>query len=213
MAKQFKILLENFLNRGNNAGFAIRDIVKLSKNYKNSAFYKSMHDNVKKLLDDFLADDKIIRVIDIKTSGTIVGNSINNSEARGGSVLIEIAKEFAPHRTDNSKTILVHPDMLEIVEGDIPNLPTIPDSFFRKADITMQELANDSIKDEKLINRTRKTEIDGKLQNSDSKLLNKNIKIKDFAKKKPSSNIVSTKAKIQESADNLMTDYINLLSE
>lgn len=210
MAKQFKLLIENFLNRGNNDGFAIRDIVKFAKNYKTSEYFKKLHNNIKKIIDQFASEDKPIRVLDIKTAETIPGNSINNAEARGHKVQIEIAQEYAPGKTDNSKSILVHPELLEIIESGYPNLPKMPDSYYYKSKEYIQDLSNENEEGE-VFSQTRQSDVNGVRKNSEVVLQNKNIKI-PTVKNKVKSNIVSKNIKIQEN-HNIMNDYIDILCE
>ena len=213
MAKQYKLLIENFLNRGNNAGFAIRDIVKIVDNYKTTDFFKKAHKNIQKLIEKFASEDKPLRVLDIKTSKPIPGNSINNAEARGDEVSIEIVQEYAPHRTDNSQSILVCPCLLEIVEEGYPNLPKIPDSYYRKSKEYIEELEDEEgVVTPITFDNTRKSMQEGKLKNTEAFLQNKNIKIPTVKNKIPS-NIVSKNIKIKESKDTLMDEYVKLLSE
>ena len=208
MAKQFKLLIENFLNRGNNGGFAIRDIVKFTKNYKTSEHFKKLHDNIKKIINQFVSEDKPIRVLDIKTAETIPGNSINNAGARGHEVWIEIAQEYAPGRTDNSKSILVHPELLEIIESGYPNLPKIPDSYYHKSKEYIQDLSDEN-EESDVFTQTRQADVNGVRKNSETILQNKNIKI-PTVKNKVKSNIVSKNIKIQEN-HNIMDDYLDIL--
>ncbi len=210
MAKQFKLLVENFLNRGNSDGFAIRDIVKLINNYKSSKHYKNMNKMLQKMLDDFASKDFPIRVIDIKTKNPIQGNSINNSESRGSEVRIEIAQEYAPHRTDNSKSILVHPDLLEIVDTNYPNLPKLPDSYYYKTKEYISNIENED-NEQEVFTQTRQSDVKNKRQNTETYLQNKNIKI-PTVKNKIKSNIVSKNMKIQENV-NLMEQYIQILNK
>lgn len=210
MAKQFKLLIENFMNRGNNDGFAIRDIVKFVKNLKSLEHYKKLHKNIQKIVDEWANDDKSIRIINIKTSKPIPGNSIANTDSRGDSIRIEIAQEYAPGRTDNSKSILVHPELLEISETGYPNLPKIPDSFYYKSKEYIKDLKDEN-NEQEVFAQTRTSDVNGKRVNSETTLKNKNIKI-PTVKNKIKSNVVSKNIKIQENY-NLMDEYIQILNK
>ena len=202
---RFYHILENFINYGNNDGFSIRDIVKFVKDYKSKDFYKHAVDDIKNRIDDMASSDKLIRVINIKTSEPIPGNSVTNDNSRGKGRLIEIAVEYAPHRTDNSKSISVCPCMLEIIKSDGINLPHQPSIFDKKYD---EYFAKFNGVDKKYFRR--QSEVHGKLQDMNLDLPTKNITISNSSNGKVSTNIVSDSVQYQENP--LMESYLEELS-
>lgn len=206
MTKKFTAILENFINRGNNAGFSIRDVVKFVKNYKSNYFYKEAHPSIQKQIDEIANTDKRIRVINIKSSETIPGNSVVNDNSRGNGRLIEIAVEYAPYKTDNSKSVMIHPNMLEIIEADTPNLLPLPDAFNKKFDEYTKKF--DSV-DNKLYRR--QAEDKGVLKDLNLNNPTKNIQISNANNGKVKSNIVSDS--VQHNEQPLMESYIEELTK
>lgn len=126
MAKKFDIVLETALGRyTNNAGFLVGDYVTFKKKFKSIPCYENLGDNVKKMIDEILSSDKLIRVRGI--SNVMPSRAPGNTENMNGMVTITIAVDEGGGREYNYVT--VPHNLLELVELDGANLPKLPKSM------------------------------------------------------------------------------------
>lgn len=201
---KFNTILENFIGRGMNDGFSIGDIVKFNKDYQTHDFYKHASKEIKQHIDDLAASEKNIKVINIRPELTVAGNSVVNNNSRGHGVIIDIALEYAPYRTDNGRSISVPANMLEIVWSDFPNTNKQPSEFDKKFEEYTKKF--DGV-DKKYFRR--QAEVQNKLQDINDTLPSKNIEISNSKNGKVDTNIVSDNTHYSETP--LMESYLSEL--
>ena len=201
---KFNAILENFItNHNDNSNtISIRDIVKFIPKYKSSEFYKNSL--AKEQIDYMAKGEYPIRVLNIKSKYPTNGNSVVNDNSRGFDKVAEIAIEYAPHRTDNSKSITVPVELLIPVLPDAPNMVKLSNKFDKRA----QEY-NKKFEDTMVKNIRNQSEVNGKLHDVNLNLPTKNIKISNSDNGKVETNIVSDNTTYSESP--LMESYIEEL--
>jgi len=166
------------MDRLNRGGYLVGDIVKFKDDAHTHDFYTNCSDEIRKKIEEYMNDGCNLRVKNITNVYPAVLGAGNTDDA--GSVNIEVCRETAPGRFDQSG-ILVHPDMLEVVDV-YPNLTPVPDKFKRKERIT---ITPEEVKDEegeevpfyspKLA--TRRSDVHGKMEAGDRSLKNTNTVI------------------------------------
>lgn len=162
---KFTTILENFIGRGQNDGFSIGDIVKFTKSYKSSDYYKKASETMKDRIDTLANSEKNIKIIGIRPAMTVAGNSVTNNNSRGCGVIIDIAQEYAPFRSDHGRSLSVPSELLEIVWSDFPNTNKQPSAFEKKFDEYTKKFEG---VDKKYFRR--QAEVNGKLQDIDDTL-------------------------------------------
>lgn len=176
MPNKFLTLVENSIARYNNGGLLTGDTVKFVKNFKSRDSYKTLSDNLKRYIEEFIKTDKNIRVVDIKTMfpSSAPGDSAN----RGNGFSIELAIELAPGSYDLQNKFTVPSDLVEPV-NNYSNLPPIPDSIRKKEKINHKPTPPEE--DEEVLNnpylQTLMSQDGSSLRRTETKLLNKNVKI------------------------------------
>jgi hypothetical protein len=176
MSNKFLTLVENSIARYSNGGLLTGDTVKFVKNFKSKDSYKALSDNLKRYIDEFIKTDKNLRVVDIKTMfpSRAPGDSYN----RGNGFSIEIAIELAPGSYDLQNKFTIPSDLVEPV-NNYSNLPSIPDSIRKKEKIQHKPAPPEE--DEEVLNnpyvQTLMSQDGNSLRRTETKLLNKNVKI------------------------------------
>ena len=181
MKKKFLKLYESTMDRLNRGGYLVGDIVKFKDDAHTHDFFANASDEIRKKIKEFMEDGCNLRVKNISNVYPAVLGAGNTDDA--GSVNIEVCRETAPGRFDQSG-ILVHPDMLEIVDV-YPNLSPVPDKFKRKEKINItpvdaeKELAAEDEEVPFYSPRatTHLSDVHGKLEAGDRKLNNTNVAI------------------------------------
>ena len=125
MARKFLKLIENTIERYSNGGILSGDVVKLVNGYKSLDSYKGLRDQVKEYIDSYFDSDKNYYAVNIKTTTGTPGPG--NSDNRGTSFNVEVARELTNGRYDNQGKITVPGDMLEVIDSGINRHP-VPDS-------------------------------------------------------------------------------------
>jgi hypothetical protein len=179
MNKKFLKIYESAMTRMNRGGFEVSDIVKFKDNALKHSFYKNQSDEIKKAIEDLINDGCALRVKNVINNHPAVMGA-GNSDNTGLGVQIEVCREYAPGRFEDSG-VLVDPGMLTI-DKVYPNLTTVPDKFKRKEKINIKP---EEVKDEegeevpfyspKL--NTRRSDVDGKMVAGDRSLSNTNVVI------------------------------------
>ena len=134
MNRKFTKLYESSLNRYTSGSVLVGDVVTLKPGAMNHEGIKG-NDVLKQKLNELLASDLNLRVINIKNQVPVPfsGNNELNISGRGAEAVI--AQEIAPSRYHNY--VAVPLEVLE-VHASYPNLPPIPDSWKYKAKINMK---------------------------------------------------------------------------
>jgi len=176
MSNKFLTLVENSIARYSNGGLLVGDVVKFVKNYKSKDSYKSLSDDVKDFIDNFIKTDKNLRVVDIKTMfpSSAPGDNTN----RGNAFSVELAIELAPGSYDLQNKVTV-PSNILTTANTYSNLPDIPDSLRKKEKINHKPVAPEEA-EESPYNpylQTLMSQDGNNLRRSETKLLNKNVAI------------------------------------
>jgi hypothetical protein len=168
--------IDENLVRGINGGKLMGDIVKFVKNYKSKDSYKSLGDDIKGMIDNIAKSDLNIRVVEVKPM--FPSHATGNDQNRGNAFAADIAVETAPGRYDSQNKFTVPIDLLT-VDNDYINLAKVPDSFKKKEKINHKPVAPEE--DEEVLNnpyvQTLMSQDGSTLRRTETKLLNKNVKI------------------------------------
>lgn len=168
--------LNENLVRGINGGKLMGDIVKFVKGYKSKDSYKALGDDIKAMIDNIAKSDLNIRVVEVKPM--FPSHATGNDQNRGNAFAADIAVETAPGRYDSQNKFTVPIDLL-VVDNDYINLAKVPDSFKKKEKINHKPVAPEE--DEEVLNnpylQTLMSQDGTRLRRTETKLLNKNVRI------------------------------------
>jgi hypothetical protein len=179
--KKFLKLYESAMDRLNRGGYLVGDIVKFKDTAHKHDFFVNASDEIRQKIKEFIDSGDTLRVKNITNVYPAVLGAGNTDDA--GSVNIEVCRETAPGRFEQAG-ILVHPDMLEVVDA-YPNLTPVPDKHKRKERINIEPVDAEkelSSEDEEVPfysprSKTHKSDVYGKLEDGDRKLNNVNVAI------------------------------------
>lgn len=176
MSNKFLVKIEENIQRYTNGGLLVSDVVKFVKNFKSKDSYKALSDNLKAYIDEFIKTDKNLRVVDVKPM--FPSHATGNDQNRGNGFSVEVAIELAPGSFDLQNKFTVPSDLL-VPANDYINLPSIPDSIRKKEKINHKPTPPEE--DEEVLNnpylQTMMSQDGNSLRRTETKLLNKNVKI------------------------------------
>lgn len=176
MSNKFLVKIEENIQRYTNGGLLVSDVVKFVKNFKSKDSYKALSDNLKAYIDEFIKTDKNLRVVDVKPM--FPSHATGNDQNRGNGFSVEVAIELAPGSFDLQNKFTVPSDLL-VPANDYINLPSIPDSIRKKEKINHKPTPPEE--NEEVLNnpylQTMMSQDGNSLRRTETKLLNKNVKI------------------------------------
>ena len=192
MSTKFLVKVEENIQRYTNGGLLVGDTVKFVTNYKSRDSYKALSDNLKSYIQEFIKTDKNLRVVDVKPM--FPSHATGNDQNRGNDFSVEIAIELAPGSFDLQNKFTVPSDIL-VPANDYINLPRVPDSIRKKEKINHKPVAPVAPvapeEDEEVLNnpylQTMMSQDGKSLRRTETKLLNKNVKIPSVTAKGASS--------------------------
>lgn len=135
MEKKFIKLLETAMSRAIRGGFLVGDYVEFVKDYKTHEEYKSLHDDVKKVLDDLVKSDLHIRVINVNDVPPL--RFPGATDLMTGQVSVTIAQDQGGGRYHAG--VIVAPCLLKKLDF-YPNYPKFPDSFNQNQKTSSEEV-------------------------------------------------------------------------
>lgn len=178
MNKRFIKVYESISSRYNRGGFLTSDIVKFVDNVLSDAFFKTVDDEYKQKVKEYIECGDTLRVKNIKSTFPAVMGA-GNPDYNGYSFSIEVTREIAPGKFSNDSIVV--PQHLLIKIHNEPNLPEVPNKFKREDNTQIKPT---EVKDENeetpffAPGRTRTSDRGNQKDTpSDSTLLNQNIKI------------------------------------
>ena len=177
MANKFLSLVEENIQRYTNGGKLTSDVVKFVPNYKSLPSYKALGADVRQYIDTLATTDKNIRVVDVKPM--FPSHGTGNDQNRGTSFTVELAIELAPGLFDLQNKVTVPADLV-VADNDYINLPKT-DQFFKKEKINHKPVPPKEEGEESIVNnpylQTLMSQDGNSLRRTETKLLNKNVKI------------------------------------
>lgn len=186
MSTKFLVKVEENIQRYTNGGLLVGDTVMFVTNFKSKDSYKALSDNLKSYIQEFIKTDKNLRVVDVKPM--FPSHATGNDQNRGNGFSVEIAIELAPGSFDLQNKFTVPSDIL-VPANDYINLPKVPDSIRKKEKINHKPVAPEE--DEEVLNnpylQTMMSQDGNSVRRTETKLLNKNVKIPSVTAKGASS--------------------------
>jgi len=178
MNKRFIKVYESISTRYNRGGFLTSDIVKFVDNALSDSFFKTVDDEYKQKVQEYIDSNDTLRVKNVKSLFPAVMGA-GNPDYNGYSFSIEVTREIAPGKFSNDSIVV--PQHLLVKIHNEPNLPEVPNKFKREDNTQIKPT---EVKDENeetpffSPGRTRTTDKGNQKDTpSDTNLLNQNIKI------------------------------------
>lgn len=176
MAYKFLSLVEENIQRHTNGGLLTSDVVKIVSNYKSMPSYKALSAQTREFIDLIAKTDKNIRVVDVKPM--FPSHGTGNDQNRGTAFTAEIAIEMAPGYFDLQNKVTVPVDILQ-VDNEYINLPKT-DQFKKKEKINHKPVSPEEDEETAVNNpylQTMMSQDGTSLRRTETKLLNKNVRI------------------------------------
>lgn len=176
MANKFLSIVEENIQRYTNGGKLTSDVVKFVPNYKSLPSYKALSADVREYIDLMATTDKNIRVVDVKPM--FPSHATGNDQNRGNGFSVELAIEIAPGLFDLQNKVTVPADLV-VADNDYINLPKTS-QFNKKEKINHKPVAPEENEESAVNNpylQTLMSQDGSSLRRTETKLLNKNVRI------------------------------------